>query len=100
MVAVTMDHLVSIVSTVSLWSEVVGLSMAAGTACKAGEEKELSMVNLAEKDTMTPKERLARLIAGKPIGEPVARYGPFVMNSREEVLQAVESYRSGAMGIL
>ena len=40
------------------------------------------------------------LIAGEPIGEPVARYGPFVMNSREEVLQAVEDYREGKMGIL
>jgi redox-sensitive bicupin YhaK (pirin superfamily) len=40
------------------------------------------------------------LIAGEPIGEPVARYGPFVMNSREEVLQAVEDYREGRMGIL
>jgi redox-sensitive bicupin YhaK (pirin superfamily) len=40
------------------------------------------------------------LIAGEPIGEPVARYGPFVMTSREEVLQAVEDYRSGKMGVL
>lgn len=40
------------------------------------------------------------LIAGEPIGEPVARYGPFVMNSREEILQAAEDYRSGKMGVL
>jgi len=35
------------------------------------------------------------LIAGKPIGEPVAWGGPFVMNTREEVMQAFEDYRSG-----
>ncbi len=35
------------------------------------------------------------LVAGKPIGEPIARYGPFVMNSREEILQAVRDYESG-----
>jgi len=35
------------------------------------------------------------LIAGKPIGEPVAWGGPFVMNSRDEVMQAFEDYRSG-----
>src|SRR5262245_16702427 len=37
------------------------------------------------------------LIAGDPLGEPVARRGPFVMNTREEVLQAVEDFRSGRM---
>jgi redox-sensitive bicupin YhaK (pirin superfamily) len=38
------------------------------------------------------------VIAGVPLGEPVARYGPFVMNTREEILQAFEDYRSGRMG--
>jgi redox-sensitive bicupin YhaK (pirin superfamily) len=40
------------------------------------------------------------LIAGEPIGEPVARYGPFVMNSRDEIIQAVDDYREGKMGSL
>ena len=35
------------------------------------------------------------LISGKPIGEPIARGGPFVMNTKEEILQAVEDYHSG-----
>ena len=35
------------------------------------------------------------VIAGRPIGEPVAWAGPFVMNSREEVMQAYEDFRSG-----
>ena len=35
------------------------------------------------------------VIAGKPIGEPVARGGPFVMNTKQEILKAVQDYHSG-----
>ena len=35
------------------------------------------------------------LLAARPLGEPIARYGPFVMNTREEIAQAVEDYRRG-----
>jgi redox-sensitive bicupin YhaK (pirin superfamily) len=38
------------------------------------------------------------LIAGLPLNEPVARYGPFVMNTREEIYQAIEDYQTGKMG--
>jgi quercetin 2,3-dioxygenase len=38
------------------------------------------------------------LIAGEPLKEPVARYGPFVMNTKEQINQALEDYRTGKMG--
>ena len=38
------------------------------------------------------------LIAGMPLNEPVARYGPFVMNTEDEIHQAFEDYRLGRMG--
>jgi redox-sensitive bicupin YhaK (pirin superfamily) len=52
----------------------------------------------AAADSTEPLQVL--LLSGEPIGEPVARYGPFVMNTREEVQQAVEDYQSGKMGTI
>ena len=40
----------------------------------------------------------AIVIAGKPLNEPIAQYGPFVMNTREELVQAVDDFRAGLMG--
>jgi redox-sensitive bicupin YhaK (pirin superfamily) len=38
------------------------------------------------------------LIAGVPLNEPVVRYGPFVMNTEAEIIQAIDDYRNGRMG--
>ena len=40
------------------------------------------------------------LIAGVPLNEPVARYGPFVMNTETEIRQAIEDYQQGRMGAI
>jgi redox-sensitive bicupin YhaK (pirin superfamily) len=35
------------------------------------------------------------VVMGAPLGEPIARYGPFVMNTREEIEQTLRDLRSG-----
>ena len=51
-----------------------------------------------QEDADTPLEVL--LIAGVPLNETIARYGPFVMNTEAEIHQAVDDYRRGRMGAI
>jgi redox-sensitive bicupin YhaK (pirin superfamily) len=48
---------------------------------------------------VTAGEKGARflLLAGRPLGEPVVQYGPFVMNTRDEIEQAIRDYQSGQL---
>jgi quercetin 2,3-dioxygenase len=46
------------------------------------------------------KDSRILVMAGVPIDEPIARYGPFVMNTKAELIQAVQDYQAGKMGHL
>ena len=63
-------------------------SLAAGTLAVLGEGDRVAVVT-------TGSAARYILLAARPLREPIARYGPFVMNTREEIAQAVEDYRAG-----
>lgn len=61
------------------------------------DHKELAVLSAGETVSLQAGAQPARLllVAGLPIGEPVARHGPFVMNSREDIIQAVQDLQAG-----
>ena len=58
------------------------------------------LANAADRDGVrieALEEARVLLIAGRPLGEPIAQYGPFVMNTEQEIYQAVADYRAGRL---
>ena len=55
----------------------------------------ISLTNGNSLKIFSTKKSQFLIIAGRPIGEPIARGGPFVMNTRQEILKAVQDYNSG-----
>jgi len=60
----------------------------------AADGDEVSILNPSESSA----DLDVLLLAGIPLDEPIARYGPFVMNTRQEIYQAIEDYQNGRMG--
>ena len=69
-------------------------------AGRTGADSESAGLSDGETVTLTGGDDGGRgiLVAGRPIREPIARHGPFVMNTREEIIQAIEDFHAGRMG--
>jgi hypothetical protein len=70
---------------------VAGQPVAVGHAATLFAGADVSLLNGAEESEML-------LLEGRPIGEPVAQYGPFVMNTQDELRQAFEDYQRTEFG--
>jgi redox-sensitive bicupin YhaK (pirin superfamily) len=66
---------------------------------KEVERSQLAVLSQGEVFTVSADAEPARLIlvAGKPLRESVVKYGPFVMNTAEEIHQAVADYQAGRL---
>jgi redox-sensitive bicupin YhaK (pirin superfamily) len=74
-----------------------GQPISTGRLAVLGEGDHIVVSANDAQDASTPRLEVL-LLGGAPIGEPVAWYGPFVMNTQEELRQAFDDYQKGKLG--
>ena len=76
-----------------------GEPISAGQLAVFGPGDRVTIAADAKQDSRTSSLEVI-LLGGEPINEPMVHYGPFVMNTREEILQAIDDYEAGRLGIV
>ncbi|HJU08132.1 MAG TPA: pirin-like C-terminal cupin domain-containing protein, partial [Rhodanobacteraceae bacterium] len=72
-----------------------------GEGVRLGDEQiargELAVLSPGDSIELAANDKPARVlvVAGKPLNEPVAKYGPFVMNTPEQIVQAIRDFQAG-----
>lgn len=69
---------------------------------QTAKEGELALYDSAEADISfeVSKRGIFLILTGEPLGESIASYGPFVMNTAREIQEALQDYNAGKMGVL
>jgi quercetin 2,3-dioxygenase len=76
-----------------------GAAITGGQLAVFGPGDHLRVAADARQDSITPALEVI-VLGGRPIGEPVAWYGPFVMDTRAELMQALDDYQAGRLGVV
>lgn len=76
-----------------------GVMVHEGMGVKLGDGEALTMTASASPEGPTHRLEIL-LLGGEPLREPIASYGPFVMNTHAEIVEAFEDYQSGRMGTI
>jgi redox-sensitive bicupin YhaK (pirin superfamily) len=76
-----------------------GPRVGTGQLAVFGDGDSITVSADAKQESRTPNLDVL-VLGGRPIGEPVYAYGPFVMNTKEEVAQAFEDYQAGRLGTI
>ncbi|HET8816464.1 MAG TPA: pirin family protein [Pseudidiomarina sp.] len=68
-----------------------------GDLLQRGELARLTATDTLHLDSNGTEGASVIMLAGEPIGEPIAQYGPFVMNTQDEIEQAIRDYQAGRL---
>jgi len=76
-----------------------GQPISGGQLAVLGKGDHITLEAATSQSVATPSLEVL-LLGGTPLREPVFAYGPFVMNTRAEVVQAIEDYQAGRLGVV